>query len=146
MERYVVNVEGAIVREGRYLLIVRGAAEAHAPETLGLPGGKVEGELVADDVLEATLRRELAEEVGVEVGAECRYVESTAFRADDGAPVLDVVFLCRHRRGTPTAGDPEEVAAIVWLTAAEVAAHPQAPPWTRRSITRAEAQRCERGW
>ena len=40
-ESFVVNVEGAIEKDGRYLMIVRGADVAHAPGALSFPGGKV---------------------------------------------------------------------------------------------------------
>ena len=36
---------------------------------------------------------------------------------------------------------PDEVAAIEWLTAAEVLDNPKAPPWTRLSIEAAERWR-----
>ena len=39
---YFVNVEGAVVRDGEYLLVERAAAEEHAAGLLGFPGGKVE--------------------------------------------------------------------------------------------------------
>jgi len=144
--RYIVNVEGAIVRDGRYLMIVRGEREAQAPGTLSLPGGKVEVDGGAVEVLEETLRREIAEEVGVAVEPTLAYIDSIAFVTDYGAPVVDVAFLCRHATGEPVALDPDEVAAVRWLTAAEVAASPQAPPWTRRTIERAEAARLRLGW
>jgi 8-oxo-dGTP pyrophosphatase MutT (NUDIX family) len=138
---YVVNVEGAILRDDRYLLVVRGPGEDHAPGTLALVGGKVEQAGITDAILENTLRREISEEVGVEVGPLLHYLKSSAFVADDGAPVVDVVFLCEYVGGTPRIADPDEVAAIEWLTAAEVLGHPKAPPWTRLSIEAAERHR-----
>ncbi len=144
--KYIVNVEVAIVREGRYLLIVRGAGETHAPGTLSLVGGKVEAVGQVEGVLEAALRREVAEEVGVTLAAPLLYVRSTAFVADDGDPVVDIVFLARYEGGEPTINDPAEVAAIRWLTATEVAADPDAPPWTRRSVALAEQLRLSQGW
>ena len=66
------------------------------------------------------------------------YLESKWFRADDGDPVVDVVFLCDYAGGDAEVGDPEEVAEVLWLTAAEVATHPKTPPWTRESIEKAE--------
>ena len=36
---FIVNVEGAILRGERYLMIVRGEAESHAAGTLSMPGG-----------------------------------------------------------------------------------------------------------
>ncbi len=74
------------------------------------------------------------------------YVESKTFVDDAGTPVVDVVFLCRHRSGTAAPFDPAEVAEVLWLTAEEVLRHPRTPPWTRRSIERAERKRFGEGW
>jgi 8-oxo-dGTP pyrophosphatase MutT (NUDIX family) len=143
---YIVNVEAAIVDDGRYLIIVRGPEESHAPGALSLPGGKVEGSGSVPGVLEATLRREIVEEVGIEVHDEMAYLESNAFVADDGEPVVDIVFLCRYKRGTPTIADPGEVVAIQWMTPKEILTHQKIAPWTRQSIERAERVRARRQW
>lgn len=143
-DRYIVNVEGAIVKDGRYLMVVR-AEEEYAPGGLSFPGGKVEGDGSADDILEQTLRREIAEEVGLEVHAEMAYLRSSAFVAE-GDPVVDLVFLCRWKSGEAAAADPAEVAAVRWMTAAEAIAHPEVPPWTGRCLELAEQVRLERGW
>ena len=127
-------------------MVVRGERESHAPGVLTFPGGKVENARDVDNVLEETLRREIREEVGVGVHDDMVYVESKAFVADDDEPVVDVVFLCRYRSGEPAIGDPGEVAAVRWMTAGEVLAHPQTPPWTRRSIELAEKKRITKGW
>jgi 8-oxo-dGTP diphosphatase len=145
-QRYIVNVEGAIVRDGRFLMAARSEKEAHSPGVLALIGGKVEVIGNESDVLEKTLRREIDEEVGVSVGPDLAYIYSTAFVTDYGAPVVDVVFLCRHAAGEPVARDPDEVAAVVWLTAAEIAANPNVPPWTQHMIALAEAARVRLGW
>ena len=138
---HVVNVEAAVVKDGRYLMIVRGERETHAPGVLSLPGGKVENAGNTGNILEETLRREIAEEVGVEIHDDVEYVESHAFVADDGKPMVDVVFLCQYKSGRPTTTDPGEVAAIRWMTAKEVLGHPKTPQWTRQSIELAERKR-----
>lgn len=143
-DQYIVNVEGAIVQDGRYLMIVRGEEE-YAPGGLSFPGGKVGGANNLKDVLEETLRREIAEEVGLEVHNEMVYLRSSAFIAE-GNPVVDVVFLCRYEAGTAVAVDPAEVAAVRWMTASEAIAHPETPPWTRLSLELAERKRLEKGW
>ena len=143
-DRYIVNVEGAITKDGRYLMVVRGEEE-YGPGGLSLPGGKVEGAEGADDVLEETLRREIAEEVGLEVEDEMAYVRSSAFLAE-GDAVVDVVFLCRWKSGEALALDPAEVAAVRWMTPAEAIAHPETPPWARLSLELAEEVRLARGW
>ena len=137
---FIVNVEGAILRGKRYLMILRGEEESHAAGTLSMPGGKVELNEIGDDVLEVALRREIGEEVGLEV-SNIRYLESKSFVADDGESVVDIVFLCACEEGEPTIGDPEEVAEVHWLSAQEVYDHPKTPPWIRQSIEKAEAVR-----
>jgi 8-oxo-dGTP diphosphatase len=137
-DRYIVNVEGVVARDGRYLLTVRGEGEAHAPGTLSPPGGKVEGITSAANVLEETVRREIREETGVEIGDDFTYLGNSAFVTDYGEVVVNIVFLCPYRSGVARP-DEEEIAAVAWLTAAEVAAHPLAPPWTRQSIALAES-------
>lgn len=141
MIMYILNVEGFITDGEHYLMIMRSAQEEHAPGALSVPGGKVEAQGFANTILEATLRREILEEVGVEVDDEMIYVESKLFTTDAGVPVVDIVFLCRYRSGTPTIIDRAEVAAIQWMTAAEVFAHPATPPWTRDSMTLVERLR-----
>ena len=139
---FLVNVEGVIVRGARYLMTVRGDGESHAAGTLSVPGGKVELDEIGDDVLERALRREIREEVGLEVSA-VTYLESKSFVADDGEPVVDIVFLCGYKEGEPAITQPDEVAEFRWMSAREVYRHPKAPPWTRRSIEKAEAVRSD---
>ncbi len=144
--RTIVNVEGAIVDAGRFLMIIRGQEESHATGTLGLPGGKVDSAGSAEHVLEATLRREVQEEVGITLDDEMAYVHSTFFVSDDGEPVVNVVFLCRYHSGIPTIIDHGEVADLRWMSAEEVNHDPAAPPWTRKAIELAERKRIVKAW
>lgn len=140
----IVNVEVAVVREdGRYLMIVRGDDEEYLPGVLVFPGGKLDPEVVTD-AIEATAIRELHEEVGLRV-SEPHYVESHTFLAGDEL-VLDVVVLARYAGGEPHAADPGEVAAVRWMSVAEIHAHPDVQPWTRVSLERAERVRRTAGW
>jgi 8-oxo-dGTP diphosphatase len=142
---YIVNVEGAVFHEGRYLLAVRGAGETHAAGLLSLIGGKVEGETNTPDVLEKTLIREIAEEVGITAG-DLYYLHSVAFTADDGDICVDVIFLARWISGEAAVNDLDEVASVEWMTADQVRQHPAVPPWTLDSIERAERMRLSLGW
>jgi 8-oxo-dGTP diphosphatase len=144
--RYVVNVEAAVVRDGRYLTIVRADGMANAPGILAFPGGKLEAAGQSADALEETARRELREEAGVEMAGECVYVESHTFVADDGTLVLDVVMLGRYASGEAHPAAPDEVASVAWLTPAELRAHPGVMPWTLASLVNVERARAERGW
>ncbi|MFI6512284.1 NUDIX hydrolase [Streptosporangium sp. NPDC050855] len=135
---FVVNVEVFLHRDDRWLLIRRGAREAHAPGVLAGVGGKVEIEGAGVDVLEETARREVMEEIGVDVtGVGLTYVESTFFVTDDGDPVINVTFSGRMPdRARPVPAAPLEVAETVWLTLAEAEADPACPPWTLRMLRR----------
>ncbi len=142
--KYIVNVEGAIVRGDQYLMIIRGQGEAHAGGALSFVGGKVETIENATDVLEETLRREIMEEVGIHV-SEMSYVQSSHFIAGDDR-VVDIVFLCRCEAGEPRIADLQEVESILWLTAAEVQEHSLCPSWTLAAMQRVEAPRHRLKW
>jgi 8-oxo-dGTP diphosphatase len=133
-DHYIVNVEAVLVKDGRCLMIVRGAEETHAPEALALVGGKVENAGTAVDILEDTLRREILEEVGLEVDNQMEYLQSSAFVTDAGDPVVDIVFLCRYKSGKPKILDKGEVAAIHWVTADDLLTDEGIPPWIKRSV------------
>lgn len=139
---FVVNVEVFLEREGRWLLIKRGEQESHAPGVLGGVGGKVEIEIQAGaaglDVLEETARREVAEEIGVDVAdVELTYVESAFFVTDDGDPVINVAFTgLMPADARPSAASPHEVAGLVWVSLAEAEADPNCPPWIMRILRR----------
>jgi len=137
---YVVNVDGVITRDGDHLLIERAADEDHAAGLLGLPGGKLEAPPGSDEALETTVRRELAEEVGLEVGT-VEYVCSGTFEADTGNQCLNVVMACEYTGGEPTAAADDEVAAVHWLSMSELRAHENVPSFTEAYIERAMAVR-----
>ena len=143
---FVVNVEVFLHRGERWLLIKRSEQEAHAAGLLGGVGGKVEADGAEVDVLEETGRREVLEEIGVDLtGVQLSYVESGSFVTDDGDPVVNVVFSGALPAGArPVVASPREVAEIVWLTVAEAAADPDCPRWTLRSLRRAAQSRATR--
>lgn len=143
-DRYAVNVESAIYRDGEYLLIERAAAEDHAPGVLSFVGGTVEA-TNTDDVLEAELAREINEEVAIAV-ADLHYVRSNAFTADDGTPCVNIVFLGRHAGGEPRIAAPAEVAAVEWHTIENALAHPAMSPWTAEFLRAADERRDVLGW
>lgn len=130
---YVVNVEGAVVEDGEFLLIERAASEDHAAGTLGFPGGKIEVAPGHSAPIESTARRELEEEVGIVVeGVE--YVCSRSFRAEGGAKCLNIITSCDRVSGEPSPADPDEVASVRWLSPTDIRAHPKAPQYLERDV------------
>lgn len=79
MHHDVGNVEAVIVRDGRYLMTFRSTEESHAPGALRILGGKLEAVGIVGNILDQTLRREIREEVGIEVNDVMAYLESKAF-------------------------------------------------------------------
>jgi 8-oxo-dGTP diphosphatase len=137
---YVVNVDAAVVRDGEYLLVERGADESHASGVLAFPGGKVGSAPGSDDPIEATAAREVREEVGVEV-RDVTYVCSRAFESDTGTPCLNVVTRCAYAGGTAHRAAPAEVAAVEWRSPAEIRADPVVPGYLAEYLERVEASR-----
>lgn len=145
---YVVNAEAFVWHDGHYLMMVRGASEEIAPGALTPPGGKAEATGGEEGILEATVRREVREEVGVEV-SDVAYVESHAFEGMFGGNpivVIDLVFLCRYASGEPRAMDADEVAGIEWRTVEELRTDARVLPFTLASLELVERERVSRGW
>lgn len=143
---YVVNVEGAIHKDDKWLIIKRSEKEEHGPGLMTLVGGKVEIDEVQDGVLEDTLRREIREEVGIEVSDTMHYLESKTFLLADGQMVVDVVFVCKYKSGEARPVDTNEVGQIYWMTCEEVVDNGKTPIWLKESIKKAEEVRLKAGW
>ncbi|MFD1737174.1 NUDIX hydrolase [Bacillus salitolerans] len=135
---FIVNVEGAIWNNDKWLIIERSKKEEHAGGLLSLVGGKVDMEGNTSDILERTLRREIFEEVGVKVKDKLDYVHSTSFVTDKSEHVVDIVFLCELESGEAFPKSPEEVEHVLWLTSEEVLSHPKTPIYLKESIKLAE--------
>ena len=134
---YIVNVDGVVVRDNEYLLIERGANEDHASGLLAFPGGKVEQPPGSEDAIETTVRRELNEEVGIEVGT-VEYVLSTTFETDDGSQCLNIVTLCEHEASNARPRASNEVATVHWLSYDEIKARDDIPSFTERFAEQVE--------
>lgn len=134
---YIVNVEAAIYQNDTWLIATRSTKEVHAGGTLALIGGKVETATTENDALEKTVKREILEEVGIEVCDEMHYVKSSFFITQDGKRVINIVFLCKYKQGIPKVVDPNELSAVEWMSYNEIMKHPLIPFWTKESIEKA---------
>jgi 8-oxo-dGTP diphosphatase len=99
-----LRVIGAVVLSARGLLLV---SKRSAPEVFYLPGGKPD----SGEAPLACLRRELREELGVELAAAEPFAEVRAPAALEGVPMHMSVFEARVR-GTPTPA--AEIARLIW--------------------------------
>jgi 8-oxo-dGTP diphosphatase len=93
--------------DGRVLLARRPEGKAMA----GLwefPGGKIQG----SETPEAALIRELKEELGIDVAAECLAPFSFASHAYESFHVLLLLYLCRRWQGEITAREGQSLAWV----------------------------------
>ncbi|WP_096153282.1 MULTISPECIES: NUDIX hydrolase [Bacillus] len=134
---FIVNVEGAIYKENKWLLIRRSEKEEHEGGQLSLVGGKVEQEGHTTDIFERTVKREIWEEVGIEVD-NLQYVNSSTFVTDVGEHVVDIVLLCQHVAGVAYAKSPDEVDEVLWLTTEEIMNNPSLPPYLKHNVKLAD--------
>ncbi len=130
----IVCVEAIVHHNGKYLMIIRSEQESHAPGTLTFPGGKVEVDQPASGILEAAVHREILEETGITVKPEMRILKNKFFVSDDGYKIVDIIFLCEYATGEPIISEPDEVAAVQWMTLEEVINHPKTPAWTKEDL------------
>lgn len=128
-------------RDGRWLLSVRSPAAGYAPGALGLIGGHVEAVNPESEVLEATARRELLEETGLDLtGVDLDYLESEFFITGGGEPQITVTFLAPAPADAEArVAAPAELAEVGWWSPEEAAVDPRCPDWLPDLLTRAGA-------
>ncbi|MDZ5473724.1 NUDIX domain-containing protein [Bacillus sp. 31A1R] len=142
---FIVNVEGAIYKEDKWLVIRRSTMEEHGAGELSLVGGKVDVGDPTFYILEETIKREVFEEVGIQIADELQVVFNSMFTADDGVNVVNIVMLGEHREGEAYPKSSDEVDAVFWLTEEDILNNKEASPWLKESIKKAvEAIRKQR--
>ena len=104
-------VAGALVRDGRVLLVHRRPEKRAYPDVWDLPGGVME----AGETEHEALVRELREELGVEIsaGSATHLCRVTGGPADE--PAILSAWLVPEWDGTPSNVAPEEHDDLAWF-------------------------------
>lgn len=134
---FVINVEAAIYKDGKWLVCIRSRSESEAPGLLSFIGGTVEHSDATVDTLEQALVREVSEEIGATIDV-LGFANSSMFVSKKGNHVIDVVFLCRIKSGEPKISDTQELEELLWLTTTEVLGYQHVPKWLCASLLKAE--------
>ncbi len=122
-----VVITAIIIKDGKYLITRRSPNKKRFPKRWVVPGGKLEIEdyssLPKDtkfywyNVLEKVLRREVREEVGLEI-KNIEYVTSLATIHDDGNPSLVISCLADYASGDVKL-QKGEADKFVWISLKE---------------------------
>lgn len=139
---HIVAAKGWIEKDGKFLLAKRGPNEVHDPNVWSLPGGKVEESGEDRDTIEKTLKREIMEEVGLEIQDDIEFVYDNCFIRSDGAHVVMMTFLCGYKSGE--ARPLEDTSEVRWLTLDELKSFKEAKEFLKIEIERLENHLAEK--
>jgi 8-oxo-dGTP diphosphatase len=110
-----VLVAAAIVVEGRRVLLTQRKAGTHLAGAWEFPGGKVE----PGEDPRAALRRELREELGIDVRVG-EIVDVTFHRYEDAEKAVLLLFFEAERAAGSCEPQAIDVAAFAWASAGEL--------------------------
>jgi len=122
-----VAITAIVVKDGKYLITKRAKNKKRFPDYWTVPGGKLEtsdyinlqkdSEFYWYNVLEKVLKREVKEEVGIEIN-NIEYLTSLATVHKDGNPSLVISCLADYISGDVKLQE-DEADEFVWVTLEE---------------------------
>lgn len=113
---HVVFAEAWVKKGDKYLLAKRHSEDDQAAGKWAVPGGKIDLEL-EDNIVENSIKREVREEVGVEV-ENCQFLASSSFVRSSGHHVVALSFLVDYKSGE--AKPLEDQEEVRWVTIEEL--------------------------
>jgi len=100
---------------------------------LSFPGGKFESidTDTDEDVIKTAVKREVLEEVGLDLIDPVKYVTSSFFQdTKTNQNVVNVVYYCKlEKTKVEVKANPREVPEYYWLTVDEILEKENCPPW-----------------
>jgi mutator protein MutT len=118
---YSVIVNVLVYKGNKILLSQRSLEEEHEPGKWTIPGGKIENDDSTDEIfniVEDTIKREVMEEVGVEINDEVILISNNTFRRSNGQMVLALIFLAKYKSGEPQ--PLEDTINVEWVDSNEL--------------------------
>lgn len=130
MPEFGVAVKAIIKKDGKYLIIRKSKDEDVTPNTIDIPGGRIEfGEEPED-----ALKREVKEEVGLDVTI-IGPIKTWNFKTKDDFQLVGITFLCETEGGNVTLSD--EHTEYHWKTHDELK-EIGLPSWSLKEFELAE--------
>ena len=99
------------------MLARRSSKDVQAGGLWSFPGGKVDFD-VGVRVIEESLKREIREEVGLEIEDHLEFIFNDAFVRVSGHHVVMMVFLCFYKSGEAKALEDQD--EVKWMNLAEM--------------------------
>ncbi|SRR3990172_9833014 len=128
---HVVAVFAFVEKDGKILLAKRSVNDPQAPGVWSVPGGKVDLE-EGRGILESTLKREVMEEVGIEIEDEVILIENDGFTRVSGHHVVGLTFLCKWKSGK--AKPLEDQEEVRWFTKEELKNFSELPDYFKPRV------------
>lgn len=110
---HVIVVMGIVKRGDKYLIAKRSADDPQQGGQWSSPGGKVDQQ-IEEHIIENTLKREIQEEVGIEIEDNVEFIYNNSFIRISGHHVVAMVFVCFYKSGEARPLEGQE--DIKWLT------------------------------
>lgn len=134
MHDLIVATECAIEHNGKFLIIKRPKG-VHAGGLLSFPGGKFEisDAIGNDDAAKQAVRREVLEEVGLDLIDPINYVRTSCFPDEKSSKqVLDIIYHCRLKKTKiEVISSPREVSKYYWLSYEDIINASNCPVWLK---------------
>ncbi len=116
---YSVIVNSIIINgEGKVLIAQRSLEEGHEGGKWSIPGGKVESIGEKHSILLKNIKKEILEEVGIEISDDIVLVHDNTFTRSNGDDVLALVFVCKYKSGE--AKPLEDTVNVKWIAKEEI--------------------------
>jgi 8-oxo-dGTP pyrophosphatase MutT (NUDIX family) len=143
MEKFLVVVECAIELDNKFLFIKR-PKDSFSGGCLSFPGGKVEYNdgLEYQDILINAVKREILEEVSLDLIDPIHFVTSSHYLGLNNVNVLDNIFYCKLINSSSNViTSKREVESHYWMTLSEALSHFKSAAWLKNYISCVEKKR-----
>lgn len=116
---YSIIVNSIIINSDNKVLIAqRSFEENHEGGKWSIPGGKIESTGEEHNILLKNIKREILEEVGIEIFDDIVLIYDNTFIRTNSDEVLALIFLCKYRSGE--AKPLEDTIDVKWIGKDEI--------------------------